>query len=392
MGNLSAQEGQGGEERRNPFTPTFGVTPPELVGRSEELESFRDALAEGPGSPGRAMLFTGARGMGKTVLLNAAEDAAQQAGWLVASVTSRRGMRDELVQTILPALLLQHDPQAHGSTTTGVNVSAAGFGIGATKETTARYEVTPSFRSLLERLAEVQMERGSGVLVSVDEAHRAVVDDLREIAQGVQHAFRTNLDVAFVAAGLPSAVDALLNVDAMTFLRRAERFALGAVRDSEVARALRGPIEAAGRTLSTAALDAALVAIQGYPFFVQLVGYELWAAQPSSREIDGDQAERAVRRAARRAGRVLHEPLLADLSGRDRDFLQAMAQDDGASRLSEIASRLGVTLNHASQYRARLIAADVIEPHQHGQVRFAVPFLRDHLRQHPPTSPDGEVS
>jgi hypothetical protein len=345
------------------------------------LDAFRDALAEGPGSPGRAMLFTGARGMGKTVLLNAAEDAALEAGWLVASVTSRRGMRDELVETILPALLLQHDPEARGSTTTGVNVSAAGFGIGATKEATAKYDVTPTFRSLLERLAEVQMERGSGVLVSVDEAHRAVADELREIAQGVQHAFRANLDVAFVAAGLPSAVNALLNVDAMTFLRRAERFTLGPVSSSEVARALSGPFEAAGRALSGAALDVAVAAIQGYPFFVQLVGYQLWAADPASREIDGEQARQAVRRAARRASRVLHEPILADLSGRDRDFLMAMSQDDAASRLADVASRLGVTTGHASQYRARLIAAEVIEPHQHGWVRFAVPFLREHLRQ-----------
>jgi hypothetical protein len=351
-----------------------------VVGRSEELEAFRDALAEGPGSPGRAMLFTGARGMGKTVLLNAAEDAALEAGWLVASVTSRRGMRDELTETILPGLLLEHDPQARSSTTTGVNLSAGGFGLGTTKEPTAKYEVTPSFRSMLERLAEVQMERGSGVLISVDEAHRAVADELREIAQAVQHAFRANLDVAFVAAGLPSAVDELLNVDAMTFLRRAERFPLGPVRDSEVVRALRGPIEAAGRSLTESALNAALVAIQGYPFFVQLVGYQLWAADPSSRQIDGDQAEQAVRKAARRARRVLHEPLLADLSGRDREFLVAMAQDDGASRLADIASRMGVTTDYASQYRSRLIAAEVIEPYQHGWVRFAVPFLSEHLR------------
>jgi hypothetical protein len=326
------------------------------------------------------MLFTGARGMGKTVLLNAVEDAAAEAGWLVASVTSRRGMRDELVGTILPGLLLQHDPQARGSTTTGLNVSAAGFGIGATKEATSRYKVTSSFRSLLERLAEVQMERGSGVLVSVDEVHRALADELREIAQAVQHAFRANMDVAFVAAGLSSAVDALLNVDAMTFLRRAERYPLGPVRDSDVAWALRGPIEAAGRVLSNSALDAALAAIRGYPFFVQLVGYQLWAADPSRREIDEEQAQRAVRKAARQAQRMVHEPLLADLSGRDREFLVAMAQDDDASRLADIASRLGVTTGHASQYRARLIAAEVIEPHQHGWVRFAVPFLREHLR------------
>jgi hypothetical protein len=354
--------------------------PPELVGRSEEVEVFRDALEEGPGSPGRAMLFTGARGMGKTVLLNAVEDAALEAGWLVASVTSKPGVLDELVQTVLPKLLLEHDPEAHTTTTTGVNVSVAGFGAGATRATEPMYHVVPSFRSLLERLAEVQMERGAGVLISVDEVHRGATDALRDVAQGVQHAFRSNLDVAFAAAGLPSAVESMLGQDAMTFLRRAERFALGPVRDADVAHALRSPMEAAGRSLADDALQAALGAIQGYPFFVQLVGYQLWAADPTSPVVDLDQARKAVDKARRRAGRLLHEPLLADLSAQDRAFLAAMAQDDGPSSMADIAARLDVTTDYASQYRARLIAAEAIEPDRHGFVRFAIPYLRDHLR------------
>jgi hypothetical protein len=46
---------------RNPFTPTFGVTPPVLAGRDEQLDSLHDALDDAPGAPGRAILFTGVR-------------------------------------------------------------------------------------------------------------------------------------------------------------------------------------------------------------------------------------------------------------------------------------------------------------------------------------------
>jgi hypothetical protein len=63
------------------------------VGREEEVDSFRDAIDEGPGSPARAILLTGARGTGKTVLLNTLEDTARQAGWLVASATMRADAR-----------------------------------------------------------------------------------------------------------------------------------------------------------------------------------------------------------------------------------------------------------------------------------------------------------
>jgi len=49
--------------------------------------------------------------------------------------------------------------------------------------------------------------------------------------------------------------------------------------------------------------------------------------------------------------------------------------------LSDIAERMAVNLDYASQYRARLLAAEVITPAGRGKVTFAVPFLREHLRQ-----------
>ncbi|MGB4745916.1 MAG: hypothetical protein WBH39_09675, partial [Candidatus Microthrix parvicella] len=54
---------------QNPFTPSFGVSPPLLIGRDDVLARFGEALEDGPGSPGRATLYTGARGTGRTVLL-----------------------------------------------------------------------------------------------------------------------------------------------------------------------------------------------------------------------------------------------------------------------------------------------------------------------------------
>ena len=40
-----------------------------------------------------------------------------------------------------------------------------------------------------------------------------------------------------------------------------------------------------------------------------------------------------------------------------------------------------VSANYASQYRLRLIAAEVVEPAGYGRVTFALPYLRDHLRR-----------
>ena len=76
---------------KNPFHASFGVSPPLLVGRDDLLDDFAEALEDGPGSAGRATLYTGARGAGKTVLLNAVEDRARERGWLIVSETATPG-------------------------------------------------------------------------------------------------------------------------------------------------------------------------------------------------------------------------------------------------------------------------------------------------------------
>lgn len=78
----------------------------------------------------------------------------------------------------------------------------------------------------------------------------------------------------------------------------------------------------------------------------------------------------------------MHETSLADLSNVDRTYLVAMAQDEGESSTGEVARRLGVTPFYASTYRARLIAAGVIEPTRRGYVDFTIPYLREYLRDH----------
>lgn len=67
---------------RNPFKPSFGTTPPLLVGRDAAIAEHDEALADGPGSAALASIVTGQRGTGKTVLLNQLEDQAKAKGWL----------------------------------------------------------------------------------------------------------------------------------------------------------------------------------------------------------------------------------------------------------------------------------------------------------------------
>jgi hypothetical protein len=363
----------------NPFHASFGVSPPLLVGRDEILDEFSEALADGPGSSGRATLYTGARGAGKTVMLNAVEDRARERGWLVISETASAGFVKRITGQHLPRLLRSFDPQAVRRRLSGLT---APLNLGAAQwETIEAHVVQAGLRTQLELLTDLLAEHETGVLITLDEIHRTQIVELRELATSVQHAFREDRDVAFIGAGLAAAVSDVLNDDVVTFLRRAERHTLGTVPRVDVARGFREPIEAAGRTVGDTALEVMVDGARGYPFLLQLVGAQTWRIHPDADEITTEDAELGVTRAKQRLGVLVHESALSAISDVDRDFLRAMTEDDGPSRMADIQERLGVDINYASQYRLRLIAAELIQPARRGYVEFALPYLREFLRE-----------
>jgi hypothetical protein len=70
------------DQRLNPYTPGSGVKPLKLAGRDRDLETFTLLLTRlTDGQPERSLIYSGLRGVGKTVLLLEFETVARQAGW-----------------------------------------------------------------------------------------------------------------------------------------------------------------------------------------------------------------------------------------------------------------------------------------------------------------------
>ena len=77
----------------NPFKPTAGMNPPELIGRDTVWMTLPRLFENGPGAPDRLMRISGAEAQVKTVLLNALGDLARK--------------KDSRSLTLPPMLVLQ---------------------------------------------------------------------------------------------------------------------------------------------------------------------------------------------------------------------------------------------------------------------------------------------
>jgi hypothetical protein len=74
-------------KRDNPYTPGAGRKPPVLAGRDPDLENVQ-ALIERLSGGGyeRSLVYSGLRGVGKTVLLMEFDVLASEAGWATTDV------------------------------------------------------------------------------------------------------------------------------------------------------------------------------------------------------------------------------------------------------------------------------------------------------------------
>src|ERR1700710_2899770 len=71
----------------NPYQPSAGVRPPELAGRDHELAAMDVLIGRAErGFVSQSTVFTGLRGVGKTVLLNEFAQRARARGWIVAQI------------------------------------------------------------------------------------------------------------------------------------------------------------------------------------------------------------------------------------------------------------------------------------------------------------------
>lgn len=364
----------------NPFRPGFGISPPVLAGRDALLAEWQEVLGLGAWSPYRAALVTGMRGVGKTVLLNAIEDAARERGWTVVHGTLHEGLVDALEHDRLPALLQELDPDALDRELTGVTVPQLG---GATTQVVQRYPREPRLESMLARLVELAEARGAGVLVSLDEVSRSSLDELRRIAIAVQHLLREDRRIAIVAAGVPASVAAALEADGLTFFRRAQQVRLDTLTLAEARTALATPIRDRGRSIGEAALERAARASEGYPFLLQSIGARAWEQHAERDAITEADVEAAVAIAHAAMGESVIVPALRGLSARDRDYLLAMAEDDGPASTTVVAERMGAAPGNAGRHRARLLDAGIVVVPERGTVDFAIPRMREHLREHP---------
>ena len=267
----------------SPFVPGTGGIPPVLAGRESHknrLEELCLRLAEARQGAHRPAILIGPRGNGKTVLLGWLQEKADSMGINTLWVTP-----DEI-----PSLdaLAEKLGAMRGGFLEKIRLSGHAGEIGGAADVQFRDAQRRSPLDITAILRE-RAQRSPFALL-VDEAHTIDAVVGRTLMNAAQKASKS-APFLLTLAGTPDLRDVLGDMGA-TFWERALKVGVGLLPERAVVMALADPLKWSGIGLEDEkAWERVVADSQGYPYFVQTWGEELWRQGGILREIDPPRFE-----------------------------------------------------------------------------------------------------
>ncbi|RLP71883.1 ATP-binding protein [Mycetocola tolaasinivorans] len=364
----------------SPFSPGYGRAPLVFGGHAEELAELTAVFETLDFGENQTVLLSGLRGSGKTSMLAKIQDHARDSGWLVISDDASAGLMERVMETTIPGLMSEVSVDARRRLT--------GLGIwkfSAQWEYIDRHrEIKPLLRRDLVALSEELSHSGSpaGILITIDEVSsgKTRLRELARFALELSHAIGEGANLMVVFAGIRVNLEALVNEEHTTFLRRSRDLDFRRLTPAETRFVLEESIRIGGKAIDEDALTSLVSVSQGYPYLVQLAGDYAWRNSESKSSITLSDAQAAHGKAIAAVERRVISRVYQDLSEVDQQFIAAMAVDDGPSRVSDIVRRLEVSDQYVQVYKKRLIESGYVQTDGRGLVTFSLPYLRDYVR------------
>ena len=383
---------------RNPYNPGAGARPPALVGRDEELRAFDVAVQRlGMGRHDRSILLSGLRGVGKTVLLQEFGRIAQGHQWVHQHVEATEGFKlTEAMALLARNAILRLSPgkRIAENTRRALGVLKAfqirwelPEGGGVIAEVDPRLGWADSGRLdddlgyLFAELGQLARDHHKGVLFTVDEMQYLAKDRLGALITGLHRVSQLQLPLVVAGAGLPSLLP--LVGEARSYAERLFAFrTINSLDQDEAIAALAVPSEQEGVEWLPAALDAAIEATQGYPYFLQEIGKHTWELAPGPGQITADDVEVALPVATEGLDSGFFRVRVDRTTAAERGYLKVMASlGPGPHSTGDIASALDKTTPQVNQFRDALIKRGLCYSPGHGYIDFTVPMFGDFINR-----------
>lgn len=380
---------------KNPYAPGAGTRPPELAGRDGELDNFKITMERLRALKAvKCRLYTGLRGVGKTVLLTTFENIAEGLGDRVAiiEVTNETKLKDR-ISTSARKIILSLDLKENikdkvldaarvlkAFSLTGPADVKFGFDIDAIPGRGDSGELSEDLSELFLALGSAAKDRGAAVVFLFDEVHLLGRPDFEALISAVHRAAQKNLPVVVFGAGLPQLPK--LAGEAKSYAERLFDFVeIGKLDEASARVALAKPAQDLNVAFEREAVDFVLEFTDCYPYFLQEFGKHAWNIGKNER-ITLDDVRSAEAAVTHQLDESFFKVRIARATPGELKLLSAMASlGEGPYKIGDVAAKLNRETSSLGPTRANLMNKGLIFSTGFGDIDFTVPKFDAFMRR-----------
>ncbi len=364
------------------------------------MRRFAAMLRAAPEQPAN-MRLTGLRGVGKTVLLGEFQAIAEEGGWASAVLEFQPGhnredsMASALLNAVSESKLRLSRIERLRKAVGGAVRSAGTLGVGwnefqLTYDPMVEQQREDITKALFE-VVEMAVQKGrAGFVLLLDEA-QVVRDETKRMGEhplsllisSIVALQRREIPLGLVLCGLPTLTGNLLKARSYTErMFRGEE--IGSLEEGDAREAFEQPLVESGTEASAEPelVSAVITEVEGYPYFIQLWGAELWDAAEIAgvNRMTGDLLGAARPDIYRRLDLDFYSPRIETLTPAEQDVLLGTASAEYPPLVvSKLNDAINKTPANVNVLLGRLVEAGVLYRLRKGEYDYTAPRFRDYL-------------
>ena len=379
----------------NPYRPGAGLMPGYIAGRDEDIQNVEQMFeALTLNIPTQSIIFSGLRGVGKTVLINKLQSIAEENGIFCRhiEIEERNDFISQIAecsQAFLRAVsakekfkhLVQKPLDAIKSLMISFNPNDNTFSLSLQdRELYLSSNLTQSLTDVFTTIGETAQKTETPICFFIDEIQYMKQNQLGSLIAALHRTNQLGYPVMVVGAGLPKIYKMLSDEKSYS-----ERLFLYKQVDSLTYDQSKKAIEEPAKKFHVSYTEDAVTKIidvtKGHPFFIQQL-CQIVYKKTDSDKIEISNVESCIADFLKTLDEGFFKSRYERCAQTDKKFVFAMVKcGELPCTISNVAKNLHKNVNSISTTRAQLINKGIIYPVRYKELDFTVPEFAGYIQR-----------
>lgn len=379
----------------NPYRPGAGLMPVYIAGRDEDIQNVSqmfDALTMD--IPTQSIIFSGLRGVGKTVLINKLQSIAEEKGIFCKhiEIEERNDFISQIAECSQAFLrtvsakekfkhLIQKPLEAIKSLVVSFNPEDNSFSLSMQdRELYVSNNLTQTLTEVFSTIGETAQKTETPICFFIDEIQYMKQNQLGSLIAALHRANQLGYPIMIIGAGLPKIYK--MFSDEKSYSERLFMYKkIDSLTDEQSEKAIEEPAKKFNIIYAHEATNKIVEITKGYPFFIQQL-CKIVYDKTNKDVIELSDVENCIDEFLSSLDERFFKSRYERCAESDKKFIFAMVEcGELPCTISNVAHNLNKTVGSISTTRAQLISKGIIYPVRYKELDFTVPEFSGYIQR-----------